>query len=250
MTEKNREVVIPGEVVSEGEDFLPGDWTVKTDKGIVATRLGTLDKSDRLVKVIPISGVYIPRRGNTVIGEVRDLNSAGWSMNINAPTHSFLTLRECPMFVAESEMENAYGVGDLAVVKIISIKRVGIDVTAKGRGLGKIKEGIIVRVNPNRVPRIIGKEGSMIRLIKSSTGCDITVGQNGLVWVKGSNTEDEQFAKKAIGYIIENTIAEGLTAKVEAWLTKQGRPPAKADAPTSVPKGKTEDDSETVGEDK
>lgn len=217
-----REVVIPGEIITEGEDALPGDWTVKQGDKIVATRLGTVDKSDRLIRVVPISGVYIPRRGNTVIGEVTDFNQAGWSLDIKGPYSGFLTLRECPMFVAESEMENVYSVGDLIVVKLIAIKRGGIDVTTKGRGLGKVKDGLVIGVNPHRVPRVIGREGSMIRLIKTATNCNITVGQNGLVWIKGEALESEQLAKKAIEFVIENTTAEGLTEKVEAWLKEQG----------------------------
>jgi len=49
----------------------------------------------------------------------------------------------------------------------------------KMRGYGKIDGGMIVSVGPNQVPRIIGKEGSMVNIIKNATGCDITVGQNG-----------------------------------------------------------------------
>jgi len=32
----NRKIVIPGEVIVEGDDFLPGEGTEKTDKGIIA----------------------------------------------------------------------------------------------------------------------------------------------------------------------------------------------------------------------
>jgi exosome complex component RRP4 len=85
-------------------------------------------------------------------------------------------------------------------------------------GLGKIRDGLIVRVNPHRVPRIIGKEGSMISLIKEATGCNITVGQNGLIWIRGEGIDNKLFAKQAIDFIIENTTSEGLTEKVEGWL--------------------------------
>ena len=55
----------------------------------------------------------------------------------------------------------------------------------KGRGMGKFKGGIIVDIAPTKVPRLIGKKGSMINMIKDKTKCKIVVGQNGLVWVKG-----------------------------------------------------------------
>ena len=218
-TEK-REIVIPGEIIAEGDDFLPGDWTVKEGKNIASIRFGIVEKADRLVKVIPLSGVYIPRRGNIVIGEVTDLAMSGWMVDIGGPYSAFLALRECPGFIEESEMENVYAIGDLLVVKISDVKRTAVDLTMKHRekGLGKIKDGLVIKVNPHRVPRIIGKEGSMITLIKDATNCMITVGQNGLIWIKGENSDDQNFAKEAIDFIAENTVSEGLTEKVEQWI--------------------------------
>lgn len=220
--ENKREIIVPGEVVAEGEDFLPGDWTIKEGNKIISTRLGIMEKQDRLVKIIPISGVYIPRSGNIVIGEIKDINVAGWSIDIGGPYAAFLSLRECPGFIEESEMENVYGIGDLIITKILNVKRTSVDLTMKNRerGLGKIKEGIIVRVNPHRVPRIIGKEGSMIKLIKDATKCMITIGQNGLILIKGENIQNELAAKEAIEFVVENITVDGLTEKVEEWLKK------------------------------
>ena len=220
--EKNgkREIVIPGEIVSTGDEFLPGDWTLREGKNIISTRLGIAEKSDRLVKIIPLSGVYIPRRGNVVIGEITDISFNGWQVEIGGPYGAFLSLKEIPGYIEEGEMENVFGIGDLIVTKIFNVKRTSIDLTMKQRegGLGKIKEGLIVRVNPHRVPRIIGKEGSMIKLIKDATRCSITVGQNGLIWIRGDSVEERLFAKRAIEFIVENTTIEGLTEAVEKWL--------------------------------
>jgi exosome complex component RRP4 len=78
-----------------------------------------------------------------------------------------------------------------------------------------------MNVNSNKVPRVIGKEGSMINLIKENTKCDITVGQNGVIWISGETTEAELFAKKAIEFIIENFFVEGLTERMEKWFAKE-----------------------------
>ena len=126
--EKTREIVIPGEVIAKS-DMLPGDWTMKQNNEIVATRLGVLDKSDKLVKVVPISGVYMPRRGNVVIGKIDDITMRGWITDVKAPYSAFLLLKECPMFINESEMESVFTVGDLVVAKIFKIGRDSIDLT-------------------------------------------------------------------------------------------------------------------------
>lgn len=215
-----REVVVPGEVIASGDDFLPGDWVVKNGKDIVATRLGIVEKHDRLVKIIPISGVYIPRAGNVVIGEIKDIVNAGWNVEVGGPYAAFLPLRECMGFIETSEMETVYGIGDLIVTKVFNVGRTSVDLSMKSRenGLGKINDGMVMRVNPHRVPRIIGKEGSMISLIKEATGCNITVGQNGLIWIRSENVEAGLFAKRAIEFIVENTTTEGLTDTVQDWL--------------------------------
>jgi len=224
MTDKEKhgkkELVIPGEIIASGDDFLPGDWTQKQGKDIIAIRYGVLEKQDRIVKIVPISGVYIPRRGNFVIGEIKDLTNAGWVVEIGAPYQAFLPLRECLGFIEESEMEGIYGIGDLIAVKILNVKRTSIDLTMKLRekGFGKIREGAILKINPHRVPRVIGKEGSMISIIKEATGCNITVGQNGLIWIQGPSVENQIYAENAINFIVANTITEGLTEKVEKWL--------------------------------
>jgi len=224
MTEKSKkEIVIPGEVIGKGDEFLPGDWTMKQGDNVVSTRLGIVEKSDKLIRVIPLSGVYIPRPGNIVIGEVRDIAVAGWMVDVGGPYSAFLPLRECPGFIENSEMESVYGIGDLLVTQIFNVGRTSVDLTMKSRERGnltKIKDGTIVKVNPHRVPRVIGKEGSMITIIKTATNTTITVGQNGLIWIKGNSVEDELFAKRAIEFIVENTTADGLTEKVEKWLAE------------------------------
>jgi len=86
------------------------------------------------------------------------------------------------------------------------------------RGLGKLEDGMIMRVNSNKVPRVIGKEGSMISMIKEATGCEITIGQNGLVWIKGNSVDDELFAKETIIFVTEKSFVDGLTEKTEKFL--------------------------------
>ena len=74
-------------------------------------------------------------------------------------------------------------------------------------------------INPQKVPRIIGKEGSMVMMIKEATGCDITVGQNGWVWIEGE-PEQEVIAVDAIKKIEEQSHTSGLTDNIKDYLEK------------------------------
>jgi len=216
-----RKIVIPGEVIVQGDDFLPGEGTEKMNNGIVALRYGLAEESKKLVKVIPLSGVYHPRRGNVVIGNVENVTFNGWIIDIGAAENAFLSLNEVPRYVNRDVLEEVMDIGDLVVVKIWKAHKRGIDLSTKSRGLGKIDEGIIVKINPNKVPRVIGKEGSMVKLIKDETRCNITVGQNGLIWIKGDKVEDELFAKKAILFVTEKSFISGLTEEVKKWFSME-----------------------------
>ena len=213
-----RKIIIPGETIVSGNNFLPGEGTEKSGEEILALKYGIVEESNGLVKVIPISGVYYPRRGNVVVGKVENVTFNGWVIDIGAPENAFLSLMEVPRYVNKDEIEDVMNIGDAVVAKIWGINKRGIDLSIKTKGLGKVDEGIIIKVNSNKVPRIIGKEGSMINLIKNETGCNITVGQNGLIWVRGEKIDDELFAKKAILFVAEKSFVIGLTEEVKKWF--------------------------------
>jgi exosome complex component RRP4 len=222
MTE--RKIVIPGEVIAKGDDFLPGEGTEKQGDEIVAMRFGLAEESGKLVKVIPLSGVYEPRRGNVVIGKVERLTMNGWFLDIGCADNAFLSLKEVPRYVNSDGLDEVMDIGDVAIAKIWAVNNRGIDLSIKSRGLGKLDEGIIIHVNPNKVPRVIGKEGSMVNLIKDNTGCNITVGQNGIIWVRGDNIEKELLAKDAIEFVTEKSFIPGLTEAVTKWFDKVETP--------------------------
>jgi exosome complex component RRP4 len=217
--EKKRMIVIPGEIIVSGKNYLPSEGTRKEGDDIIAGKFGLAEISERLVKVISLSGAYIPRVGNTIIGRVTDITFSGWMIDINAPYSSFLSTKESNMRYGDREdLEDVYGIGDLVVCKIFSVKRKSVDLTTRIRGLGKLKDGIVIVINSNKVPRVIGKEGSMINLIKQETNCNITVGQNGIIWIKGEKVEDEIKAKSSIMFIAEKSFIEGLTDEVQKFL--------------------------------
>jgi len=219
MTE--RKIAIPGEVIFKGEDYLPGEGTEKRGEEIVSLRFGVVEEMKNLVRVIPLSGVYQPRRGNVVIGKVEMITFNGWVIDINTAENAFLSLMEVPRYVNKDDLKEVMDIGDMVVAKIYAINKRGTDLTLQASGLGKLEKGIIININPNKVPRVIGKEGSMISLIKDETKCRITVGQNGFIWIGGSKVEDELFAKKAILYIAENSLMSGLTDEMKEWFNRE-----------------------------
>jgi exosome complex component RRP4 len=217
-SDTKRRIVVPGEVIVEGDDYLPGEGTRRDGSKIVASKFGLAEEAGRVIKLISIFGAFVPRRNNVIIGRVTDITYSGWLIDIDSASSAFVPIEESPRFINRNEMDQYLAIGDVISAKIWTVKGKGIDLTLKGKGLGKLEGGFIFRIIPSRVPRVIGREGSMVNLIKERTGCQITVGQNGWIWIKGPDTDSEIKARKAVEFVADKVHVSGLTEKMEAWF--------------------------------
>jgi exosome complex component RRP4 len=112
--------------------------------------------------------------------------------------------------------------GDLIIAKVVAYNRTRDPLLTIGEpSLGKVTRGQIVEVTPAKIPRLIGRQGSMISMLKRETGCHITLGQNGLVLVSGRTPEDEQLAISAIRKIDQEAHTSGLTDRVTKMIRKE-----------------------------
>ena len=213
---ENKDLVIPGQILADDE-YYSGRGTFKEDGKICSSLLGRVSLRNKKIRVIPLKSKYVPKKGDVVIGKIKDVRFSMWDVDINSPYSGILPAFE--VFGREKkELNKVYDVGDvlfLRVVEVDEIKKAKLGL--KGRGMGKFKGGIIVDIAPTKVPRLIGKKGSMINMIKDKTKCKIVVGQNGLVWVKG-NEDMEQLTREIIHLIEAEAHTSGLTNKIKNKL--------------------------------
>jgi len=196
----------------------PGPGTYRTGGKVYASVLGLLSERPPLVSVIPLSGRYIPKARDVVIGTVTDVQGTFWLLDIGAPRWSPLHMTGTPWQVEINETDRFLRVGDAVVVEVESIDATGrIGVTMNGEGLGKLEGGTIVRISPARIPRVVGRNGSMITTIREHTGAEVVVGQNGRVWVNGS-PEAIHRVSEVLRLIEENAQHSGLTERIESYL--------------------------------
>lgn len=218
---KDKEIVVPGQILATGMDFLPAGGAFRDKEEIISSQVGIVNISGRLIKLIPLTGRYVPKKNDTVIGKVSDMSFSSWYINIGYASDATLMLKEASgdFIPRNADLTQYYNFGDYVVAKIINVnKAMHIDLTMKGPGLKKLSHGKIIKVTPVKVPRIIGKQGSMISLVKDNTGCRIMIGQNGVVWISGVDPEKERIATEAIMMINESAHESGLTDKVKAFL--------------------------------
>ena len=214
MEDKN--LVIPGQVLAD-DDYYPGRGTFKEDGKICSSLIGLVSLRNKKIRVIPLKSKYVPKKGDVVIGKINDVRFSMWDVDINSPYSGILPAFE--VFGRDKkELNKVYDVGDVLFLRVIDVDEIKkAKLGLKGRGLGKFKGGIIVDISPTKVPRLIGKKGSMINMIKNKTNCKIVVGQNGLVWVKGEE-DMEQLTREIIHTIEAEAHTSGLTNKIKNKL--------------------------------
>ncbi len=220
---KEKDIVIPGEALAEGMDYLPGDNTYRRGDQIYAKVLGLVSLPGRVVKITPLSGPYVPKIGDKIIGKVADIAFSGWRVDLETAYQAMLNVKDATSryIKKEEDLSQIINIDQYIVAKIINVTSQNlIDLSMREPGLHKIAGGRIIKINSQKVPRVIGKQGSMISLIKEKTGCEITVGQNGLVWLKGT-PHGELVAEQAIKRIEQKAHQDGLTEKMQKYLDEQ-----------------------------
>jgi exosome complex component RRP4 len=231
LTTKDHEIVVPGEILADGMDYLPGQGAFREKERVISCRLGLVNIDGRALKVIPLAGSYLPKSGDQIICKVMDISYTGWRVETNTAYTAVLSMKEATSAYIErgSDLSKYFAIGDYIMAEIINVTEQNlIDITMKGPRLKRLYGGRIIEVSPVKVPRIIGKKGSMVSMIKTATGCDVVVGQNGLIWIKGE-PDSERIAVDTIHYVEINSHRQGLTEDVENFLKEKTGKTVKAE---------------------
>ena len=204
---EKKQLVTPGELLAEGE-YIAGENTYKEENKIYASRIGLVDCNNKNVSLVALRAFYFPKVGDMVIGTVKEVGFNGWTIDIKAPYVALLRASDVlsrPFKPQNDELSQVLNAGDLIVAKIASYDRAhDPQLTVAEPGLGKITRGQITKVTPTKIPRVIGRQGSMISMIKQETGCQLILGLNGVILVTGKNPEDEDLALMAIRKSMRN----------------------------------------------
>jgi exosome complex component RRP4 len=224
MQEIKRRYVIPGDKIIEG-NYKPLMNVMKSGDYLISTRVGIAEAGKDGVKVIPLSGVYIPRVNDLVIGKVIDRSSLSWDVDINSCFFAHLPAQDVfgrDFSPARDDMGRQLSIGDLIIARIVSFDRTRDPMlTVQDKDLGKIPYGEFIKISPTRVPRLIGKRGSMIQTIEQATQTRVIIGQNGIVVVTGRDPEGLSLAVKAIKMVEEESHTTNLTQRVKTLLNVQ-----------------------------
>ncbi|HIH10035.1 MAG TPA: hypothetical protein HA254_05205 [Candidatus Diapherotrites archaeon] len=200
-----KRLVIPGELVTEERKKLGSHVFVREGK-IYSDSMGLVNDEADFASVVPLEGKYMPQQNDVIIGVITAERFAGYSVDIN----SFY-----PSFVSKKELREVLKPGSIISAKIMKVNELN-EVE-----LGSIRlffGGEIIQVSPVKIPRVIGKEGSMLNILRDGTGSNIIVGRNGRLWVKGGNTD---LLRKGILKIDREAHLDNLTNRISGFLNAE-----------------------------
>ncbi len=233
----SRDLVVPGEVLSEDtQNFLPGRGTIlnKEKNKIISLNIGLRQIRKNYINVIPLRGFYTPRPQDRIIALVVDKNPVKYKCDINAKDFGQLKpkntvnrgkprdFRGGRNSFHEDLNTEKFDIGDILIVKILSADRLNKpELTTVGKYLGKKSGGIVISVGPPKIPRIIGRNGSMIKMLKNLTKTNIFVTQNGRIWLKGEDIAHERLLIDAIYKIASEAHTVGLTDRVQEFVINE-----------------------------
>ncbi len=195
-----RRIVLPGEKVfsdakrTQGA-LIEGGETIASVVGFV--------QEDRFV---PLKGRYLPRVGDYVIGIVKDERFSGYTLDLNSPYDGSLSSKE---------LRESFELGDVVSAEVVDVNEVHDATLGRPR---KLFDGEIIEITSVKVPRVIGRAGSMLAIIKQYTRTDVSVGKNGRLYLKGGNSA---LATLAILKICREAHLSGLTDRVTAFLREE-----------------------------
>ena len=216
--------VLPGDELGVAPPGPLPPNTYKIGNKLYSLKIGLAEVEEKEVKVIPLSGPYIPRVNDFVVGKIIDVSAFTWDVDIDSIFTAHLPAQDVfgrDFSSITDSLNDQFKVGDMITGNIIAYDRTRDPLlTIREHGLGKVMRGESVKISPSKIPRLIGKKGSMAKIIESKTKTNLIIGQNGVIIVQGS-PEGIVMAIKAIHLIEEKAHVSFLTSMISELLSKE-----------------------------
>jgi exosome complex component RRP4 len=221
-------IVVPGTLLAKG-DYRSLRGTFREGDEIFSSVVGLADTRGQSISVVPLQGGYYPAEEDVVIGVVKGIGLTSWHIDIRAPYDGILSVsnflerdRDRRFSAREEDLSKFLAMGDALFAKIVVFDRTRDPLlSTHDRGLGKLHGGRLIEILPSKVPRIIGRKGSMINMLKRETKTRILVGQNGRIWIHGKDFEDEFLVALAVRKIEREAHTSGLTDRVTELIQEE-----------------------------
>lgn len=213
------QVVVPGDFLSE-ETKRAGEGTYVEEGKVYASQYGIVNVRGE-IKVVPLSGKYMPSNGDVIIGKITEISFPFWIVDLASPYEARLHVSALSGIAREKiefgNMSEYLNVDDLVVVKVMNVNVLMKIELALQEDVELRRGGRLIEIPHTKVPRVIGRSGSMIKMLKEKCNCFIFIAKNGRIWIRGKE-DDMDLATTVILKIARESHTSGLTDRVAEFL--------------------------------
>ena len=213
------DLTFPGEIISdESKGFMPGLGTYSVNGKIVASNLGYIKTIDKLINVVSENIPYKPDQGDIIVGRITSVEKGFWKANVNNKREGVLNIVNINLPKGEQrkrnyedtlQMKNYFEENTLFSGEVLSLNSDGgMSLQTRNLKYGKLKNGMMIKVNPNLIMKMKSHFIDLFNNIK------IILGKNGFVYVYYSTL------KLGAEYFTDDENTVGIFSKEEKPTTE------------------------------
>ncbi|KAK4552616.1 Exosome complex component rrp4 [Recurvomyces mirabilis] len=198
-------IVTPGQTVTLDPQWMRGHGTfVDTDSAAIRSTLaGTLQKTNKLLSIVPLRARYTPEIGDLVIGRIVEVQSRRWKVDVAAPLLANLLLSSINLpggvlrkrtSVDELNIRAFFGEGELLVAEVQSLFQDGsASLHTRSLRYGKLRNGYFMSVAGMGGAAGVVRAKRQIFTVQTRNGgeVDVLLGVNGFIWIAKHVAEKE-----------------------------------------------------------
>ena len=200
-------ILTPGQTVTQDPQWMRGHGTFTADNEdddttIRSTLAGTLQKTNKLLSIVPLRARYTPEIGDLVVGRIVEVQSRRWKVDIAAPLLANLLLSSINLpggilrkrtSVDELNIRSYFSEGELLVAEVRELFQDGsASLHTRSLKYGKLRNGFFLSVSGQgggsgvvRAKRHI----FTIQTTRQGGEVDVILGVNGNIWLAKHSDE-------------------------------------------------------------
>lgn len=200
-------IITPGQTVTDDPQWMRGHGTYASEDttAIRSTLAGTLQKTNKLLSIVPLRARYTPEIGDLVIGRIVEVQGRRWKVDVAAPLLANLPLSSINLpggilrkrtSVDELNIRSFFGEGELLVAEVQALFQDGsASLHTRSLKYGKLRNGYFMSVSGmGGGSGVIRARRQIFTLQTAGKGgeVDVILGVNGFIWISKHVAEQRE----------------------------------------------------------
>ena len=204
-TSASSTVITPGQMVTDDPQWMRGHGTFADADSttIRSTLAGTLQKTNKLLSIVPLRARYTPEIGDLVIGRIVEVQTKRWKVDVAAPLLANLPLSSINLpggilrkrtNVDELNIRTYFSEGELIVAEVQQLFQDGAaSLHTRSLKYGKLRNGYFLAVSGMGGGIGVVRAKRQIFILSTKGGdVDVILGVNGYIWIAKHSEEPQQ----------------------------------------------------------